>query len=348
MLSLDPATVGKRGYREIFQVGETVDDRPLVDRQHPHDLFMQLGAVWRVPVTAATGLTLVGAPVGEAAIGPVAFMHRASAAENPFAPLGHHTFDSTHIAFGVVTAAVDHGPLVFEGSVFNGREPDENRWDFDFGALDSVSARIWYRPTATLELQLSTARLKEPEPLEPGNIQRTTTSLSWLSRNGVDFTATTLAYGVNATNHGNRHAVLAEATRHAGRNAIFGRAEVLHVETALLLTGGGAETDALKLPPPCPSVVPCIDSHRRDTVGAFTLGAVRDVLKWRGFEGAAGGGVTFYAVPAVLEPTHGAHPVSFQLFFRLRSPAGTIGRMWNMRMSQPMLGQEMPMHHQMN
>src|SRR4051812_20001471 len=120
MLSLDPASVGTNGYREIFQVGEAVDGRPLIDRQHPHDLFMQLAAVWRTPLSASTGLTIAGGPAGEPALGPIAFMHRASAAENPFAPLGHHTFDSTHIAFGVVTAAVDHGRWTIEGSVFNG------------------------------------------------------------------------------------------------------------------------------------------------------------------------------------------------------------------------------------
>src|SRR6185295_3221180 len=111
--------------------------RPLIDRQHPHDLFMQLAAVWRTPLTAATGLTVAGGPSGEPALGPIAFMHRTSAAENPFAPLSHHTFDSTHLAFGVVTLAVDHGRWTVEGSVFNAREPDENRWDFDFGRMDS-------------------------------------------------------------------------------------------------------------------------------------------------------------------------------------------------------------------
>ena len=139
MLSLDPAAVGNDGYRELFQSGEVLNGRPLIDRQHPHDLFMQLGAIWRVPLTGTTGFTLAGGPVGEPALGPVAFMHRASAAENPAAPLGHHTFDSTHIAFGVVTAAVDHGPWVAEGSIFNGREPDEHRWDFD--SADSTRFR---------------------------------------------------------------------------------------------------------------------------------------------------------------------------------------------------------------
>src|SRR5262249_52308098 len=114
MFSLDPATVGKSGYRELFQAGEALDGRPLVDRQHQHDPGMQLGAGGRTPMGASTGSTPAGGPVGEPALGPVAFMHRASAIDNPTAPLGHHTFDSTHVAFGVVTAAVDYGPWVVE------------------------------------------------------------------------------------------------------------------------------------------------------------------------------------------------------------------------------------------
>ena len=99
-----------------------------------------------MPVGTRTGFTLAGGPSAEPALGPVAFMHRASAMENPMSPLAHHTLDSTHVAFGVVTAAVDHGAWTFEASVFNGREPDEDRWDFDFGALDSFSGRLWFRP----------------------------------------------------------------------------------------------------------------------------------------------------------------------------------------------------------
>jgi hypothetical protein len=323
MLSLDPATVGKRGYREIFQVGEAVDGEPLIDRQHPHDLFMQLGAVWRTPLTATTGLTLAGGPVGEPALGPVAFMHRASAAEIPMAPLGHHTFDSTHIAFGVVTAAVDHGPFVLEGSVFNGREPDQDRWDIDFGKLDSVSARLWYRPAPSWELQVSTGHLIQPEELEPGNMVRTTASASWTRQRGTSMSAVMLGYGVNNTDHGTRHAMLAEATRRKGALAVFGRFEVLQPEIDLLLRGAGLDPDG-----------------KTHALAAFTAGVVRDVANVRGFEGAVGGEVTFHAVPEVLRSTHGDHPVSFQLFFRLRLPA-SMGRMWNMRMSQPPMGRGM-------
>jgi hypothetical protein len=217
MLSLDPATVGKDGYREIFQAGEALNGRLLIDRQHPHDLFMQLAAVWRTPVNDSTGFTLAGGPVGEPALGPVAFMHRASAADNPTAPLSHHTFDSTHIAFDVVTAAVDHGPFVIEASVFNGREPDENRWDFDFGRLDSFSGRIWYRPNDEWELQASSGRLVAPEQLEPGNIVRSTASVSWTRKNGAAISSVTAGYGRNDTDHGARNAFFIEGSRHAAR-----------------------------------------------------------------------------------------------------------------------------------
>jgi hypothetical protein len=330
MFSLDPATVGTRGYREIFQAGEAVDGQPLIDRQHPHDLFMQLAAVWRTPISGSTGLTIAGAPVGEPALGPVAFMHRASAAENPLAPLGHHTLDSSHIAFGVVTAAIDHGPWTIEGSVFNGREPDQDRWDFDFGKLDSVSGRLWFRPTDTWEFQVSTGRLVDPEELAPGNIQRTTASAAWLKRSGRDFTAVTAGYGVNVEHGTARQSIFTEATRHIGLNSVFGRAEVVQVESDLWL----ADT------------TPDIGhADRQDAVGAFTIGAVRDVLRWRGIEGGIGADATFYAVPDALQPTHGRHPVSFQVFFRLRPPAGSMGRMWNRRMAQPMPGHTMPMNH---
>ena len=107
MLSLDALTLGNDGYREIFQVGETLNGVPLIDRQHPHDFLMQASVGWKHAIGRGFSLTLAGAPVGDPALGPVAFMHRASAAENPTAPLAHHTFDSTHIAMGVLTAAVD-------------------------------------------------------------------------------------------------------------------------------------------------------------------------------------------------------------------------------------------------
>ena len=288
MFSLDPATVGTDGYREIFQVGEALHGVPLVDRQHPHDFFMQLAAVWRVPLTAATGLTIAGGPAGEPALGPVAFMHRASAAETPLAPLSHHTFDSTHIAFGVVTAAVDHGPWTVEASVFNGREPDEHRWNFDFGALDSVSARVWYRPTAEWEFQVSTGHLVHPEQLEPGNIERTTASASWFRKRGERL-------------HGGDGRLRRE--RDERRESPRGLRRDHPPRRARTRSSRASKSCRWKRrccwPTRCPR-----RPHAAalvDTVGAFTFGGVREVGRWRGFEGGVGAALTLYAVPEALQ-----------------------------------------------
>lgn len=321
MLSLDPVTVGKSGYRELFQVGEVLDGKPLVDRQHPHDLFMQLSASWRAALSPATSLVIAGGPVGEPTLGPVAFMHRPSAAGLVMAPLGHHTFDSTHLSFGVVSASLEHGPWVFEGSVFNGREPDDNRWDLETGAFDSFAARVWFRPRSDVEVQVSSGRLREPEELIAGDATRTTASISLFKPDARGFGAATFGYGVTSS-HGERtHGLFGEFTIERDANAMFGRVDVQQVETDLLLTGDvPGEHDE-------PDATP-------NTVTAVTLGATRRLLTWRGFEGAVGGALTLYGVPEVLKPTHNERPVSFHVFFRLRLPATGFGRMWNMRMSQ--------------
>ena len=336
MLSLDPAIVGQDGYLELFQTGEALNGQPIINRQHPHNLFMQLAAVWRMPVTAATGFTVAGGPVGEAALGPVAYMHRASAADNPTAPLSHHTFDSTHVSFGVVTVGVDHGPWVVEGSVFNGREPDQNRWDFDFGRLDSFSGRVWYRPNDEWEFQASSGRLVSPEELEPGvNVVRSTVTGSWTQKNGASIASVTAGFGVNSTNNqGTRSAFFIEGARHTDLNTLYSRFEAVQVETVLLETGEIVEGPLANV---------------KNTVLALTVGGVHDLWAWHGFEGGFGADVTFYGVPDVLQPMYANFPVSFHVFFRLRPPVGSMGRMWNMRMSQPMAGHpmDMPMNHQM-
>jgi hypothetical protein len=190
--------------------------------------------------------------------------------------------------------------------MFNGREPDDNRWDFDFGRLDSVSGRIWFRPNPHWELQLSTGHLVQPEQLEPGNIERTTASASWTRIDGSNVDAVTLAYGRNDADHGASNAVLLEGARHSGASTWYGRLEARQA-----------------------------DITAQDTVLALTLGGARDLLHVRGFEGGPGADVTFNRTPDAFVAAYGAHPVSFRVFFRLR-PAK--GRMWNMRMAQPMAG----------
>ena len=297
MFSLDAATVGNDGYREIFQAGEVFEGEPIVDRQHPHDFFMQTAATWSTTVSGSTGISLTGAASGSPALGPVAFMHRASAFDNPMAPLSHHTFDATHISFGVVTAGVTRGQWTAEASVFNGREPDEHRWDFDFGPMDSVSGRIWFRPGREWALQVSTGHLVEPEQAEPGNVERTTATASWTRAHGDDVSSISFGYGRNDTDHGDRQAGFLEAARHTGRHTLYARLEIVQPEFA--------ETGA--------------------PLTAFAIGAVHNVFRGSGLEGGFGGGVTFHAPPAQLQPDYGAHPVSFQIFFRLRRAAQIMG-----------------------
>ena len=265
MFSLDPATVGKDGYREIFQVGEALDGKPLIDRQHPHDFIMQLAGVWRVKVNDTAAVTFAGGPAGEPTLGPVAFMHRASASGLMMAPLGHHTFDSTHISYGVVAAGVEFGPVTVEASAFNGREPDQDRWDFDFGRLDSKAIRVWFRPNDTWEAQVSTGWLHEPEELTPGDARRTTASLSWIKKHASDFRAVTFGYGVNDAHGKRRHGVFGESSIEKGRHSLSSRVEFQQVETEELLTGD----------------IPDADDHVADpaTVAAVTISAARRLFQ---------------------------------------------------------------------
>jgi hypothetical protein len=320
-VSAEPATVQRRGYSHILQVGEAYRNLQVTDRQHPHDLFMQLAAAWRVPLGKQVSFTLAGGPVGEPALGPVAFIHRASSSENPTAPLAHHIFDSTHISNGVVTTGLDRGPLAAEGSVFRGREPDEHRYDLDLGSLDSWSVRLWFRPGPDWAIQGSHGYLHEPEALEPGDQRRTNGSASWFRQRGANFTAVTVAVGRNVRPFSTVRALLLELTRRWGRTYVYSRFEALTVETEILLF---------------PQIV-----HRPhpgeliDPVQELTAGAVRDVASVRGFQVGIGGDVVFYSVPETLGFTHDARPVSYHVFLRLRPPARG-GRMWNTTMGQPM------------
>ena len=263
----------------------------------------------------------MGAPVGEAALGPIAFMHRPSSAENLVAPLSHHTLDSTHISMGVITIAVDRGPWLFESSAFQSAEPDDNRWDLvDFGPLDSWSARVTYRASASWEFQGSHGFLKNPEPLEFAHVRRTTGSASWFRPGGNGFTAATFAFSKNDKEfHGTFRVGLIEATRQPNGLSFYGRLEGVQVETELLRSRG------------------LFHSHTqvaKDLVTAGTVGGVVDLPRWqmlRRFETGIGADVTSYIVPDALRAVYGDHPLSLRVFLRIRPPVGSMGRMWNTR-----------------
>ena len=324
MVSLEPATTKPEGYAEIFQVGETYKNVPLVDYQHPHDFLMQLAAIVRVRLNPRTDLRFAAAPVGEATLGPPAFMHRRSAAENPIAPLSHHTFDSSHITMGVLSAGVDAGPLTIEGSAFHGREPDEDRWDLmDPGPLDSWSARVRLRPLRGMEIQGSYGFLKNPEALEPQDVWRSTASVTYVrERDGDGYTALMFAAGRNRRPFSLSDALLGEVTHRVGRFTLFGRYEGIELETEHLLFPGFVHS-----PHPGETI---------DPLHTLTIGGAVDVARVWGWEVGVGGDVQSYRVPERLQQTHGERPVSYHVFFRLRVPKSPMGRMWNTMMADGM------------
>ena len=165
MLSFEPATISNRRCPELFQQGETAFGRPIVDGQRPHDFFMELAALYDYKLTDRTLLSFYVAPMGDPAMGPPAYPHRASASENPIAPLGHHLQDSTHIAADVITFGIGHRSLRLEASGFHGREPDEYRWNINSGKIDSWSARVTVESSPELERTIfhcSTAQPRVP------------------------------------------------------------------------------------------------------------------------------------------------------------------------------------------
>ncbi|HVK07000.1 MAG TPA: hypothetical protein VM490_26265 [Armatimonadaceae bacterium] len=323
MVSADAALMGTRGYPLLFQTGETAFGRPLTDRQHPHDVLMELAATWARPLNRGryTPFVYLGI-VGEPALGPTAYPHRPSAFDNPEAPLGHHWFDSTHVSHGVATAGLAAGGAAkVEASVFTGREPDENRWRIDRFRFDSYSGRLSVNPSRDVSAQVSHAFLKEPEALEPNtNQQRTTASISYNAprRGGRDNWQTMLAWGRNRKFAPNgvrwqSDAWLLESAYLGSSYTVFGRIE-------------STDKDELELPflvfPTTrhfgPGGIPLAD-HTPFNVDKFTLGGVKNVYRVRGAELGVGGSVSVYDYPGVLELTYGSPPVSFTLFFRLRT-----------------------------
>lgn len=230
MFSLDAVTMGDEGYPLLLQSGEAVDGELLVDRQHPHDLFMELAAAYTVPLGSWLALQIYGGPAGEPALGPVAFPHRRSAAADPLAALGHHWQDSTHISYGVVTAGLMTRFAKLEGSWFNGREPDEFRYDLDLRGLDSYSTRLSVNPTAAWSGQVSYGFLETPEELQPDvSIQRVTASILHVASHGpIGTLSAAVVWGRNIPSEGvATDAVLAEAAAEFGApGTVFTRAEL--------------------------------------------------------------------------------------------------------------------------
>jgi hypothetical protein len=303
MLSAEPWTIPGCGYPDLLATGETCDGDTIHDRQHPHDLFMELAAEYDRPLRGRLRWQIYAALAGEPALGPAGFPHRLSAAANPIAPIGHHWLDATHISFGVLTAGVFTEHWKVDASAFNGREPDERRDDLDLAAPDSFAARLSLMPSPSLVVQVSGGHLKEAEPglgnLPRTNLTRATASATYHRPVRQDRPygagnawATTIAWGLNVEPTSandpasTTHAALVEASyAWTAAATLFGRLEVVGK--------------------------PAHDLHVHDSTEVFTvaklqLGYSHDLMERRGARFGVGGTVSGSMVPASLVPRYGA------------------------------------------
>jgi len=295
MLSLDPL-MGPRGYPNLLTTGETAHGAPLVDRQHPHDLFMELAARLDVSVGDDDSVFLYGGPVAEPALGPSAFMHRGSDAYLPLAPITHHWFDSTHISYGVVTAGWSGRHVQLEASAFRGREPDEHRWDIETPRLDSWSVRATWTPSPAWAIELSHGRLHSPEALHPDEDEaRTIASVSY-GKGGV---AATAGFSAKDRLPGRTlTALFAEANWDVdAHDTLFGRIE-------------NVANDELFPDPADPRHDRPFRITRAEAGYAYRL-------PLGPFGLALGGAVDAYGKPTVLDAAYGNAPFGYTLFAKL-------------------------------
>jgi YHS domain-containing protein len=311
MFSTEPWTIRGCGYPDLLASGEQCNGQKIHDRQHPHDLLMEIAAAYDAPLKGPVRWQVYGGPAGEPALGPVAYPHRVSAIPNPLAPISHHWLDSTHITFGVATAGVYASRWKAEASVFNGREPDEKRTNVDFGALDSFSGRLWFLPTSRLAFQVSAGKLTEAEASENGgpgtDVTRTTASATYHSpfrQNSI--WATTIGWGRNAESGHSSNALLLETNlTFDDRDTWFGRFEVASKTAHDLAVADSADAFAVA-----------------KLQGGFT----RYFSAWQGLKPGVGASVSAGFVPKRLEAVYGSRiNAGFGVFVTLRPAAMVHG-----------------------
>jgi len=303
MFSLEPATLGKRGYPLLLQTGETANgEDPLIDRQHPHDLLMELATTYSIPVGEDSSVFGYFGYPGEPALGPAAFMHRFSGMDNPEAPITHHWLDSTHITYGVGTLGAIWKNWKLEGSIFTGREPDEERWNFDSPEFDSYSTRLTYNFSKDWSAQISYGWLKSPEQLEPDVDQdRVTTSVTYNKSWAMNNWQTTLAWGRNMADPGNDTDafVLESVVNFDHTHTFFARLE--NVEKDELFEESEAQHGEIF------------------NVTKGSIGYIYDFPEWHKMRWGIGGLGSVHFLPDSLEEAYGSDtPASFMVFARVK------------------------------
>jgi hypothetical protein len=303
MISFDPFLVCENGYPLLFQSGESYNGEPLVDRQHPHDLFSELAASYAHSFSEKSDLFLYLGYPGEPALGPVAFMHRASALDNPNSPLSHHWVDATHITFGVATLGLRTGLFKFESSIFTGREPDEDRYDLDKPRFDSWSGRISLNPNEKWAFQVSHGFLKSPESFHPDeNINRTTASATYASANsGPSALQGTFVWGMNSIkDEDSQHAFMVEGAARFDKAVVYGRYDFVQKSAEELNLAGEP-----------------FEGNPTFNINAFTFGLNYDLFRQKGISIAPGTQVTLNITDKDLKPIYGDWPLGFQIYLRV-------------------------------
>jgi hypothetical protein len=307
MASLEPFTIGGCGYPDLLATGERCDGDTIHDRQHPHDLVMELALEYQRPLGRALTWQVYGGPAGEPALGPPAFPHRPSAMPNPIAPIAHHWLDATHITFGVFTAGLQGRRWKAEASAFNGREPDEKRYDLDLAALDSYSGRVTLLPRGSLAIQVSAGRLNDAEAefgaAPPVDVNRFSASASYHHTMGArGLWATTMAWGANDESGTTSHALVLESVLSPdGAGTWFGRVEAVGKPAHDLHIHGSDNADVVY------------------TVGKAQVGYMRYLPARGGFQTGFGGSVSAAIMPPAVAESYGGRVVAgFGVFVNIR------------------------------
>ncbi|WP_366107367.1 hypothetical protein [Spirosoma sp.] len=316
MISLDPLTVGNGGYPLLFQTGETYKGQPLIDKQHPHDLVSELSVSYSHALSKDVDLYgYVGYP-GEPALGPPAFMHRISSFNNPDAPLSHHWQDATHILFGVATAGIRYKWAKLEASTFKGREPDENRYNFDAPKFDSYSYRLSVNPSPSLALQFSQGFLHSPEEAHPQeNITRTTASILHSKGLGpASYVTSAFVWGRNSHDGSGENSYLAESSLQMNKAAFYGRYEnVSKSAEELNLFGTTLPGEVV--------------ANRAYVINNLTLGMNYRIAQQLRSDLVLGAQVTAGMPDKSLQTVYGKMPISGQIYLRLSPSLMTMRSM---------------------
>jgi hypothetical protein len=312
MLSLEPATITGREYPLLFQQGETAFGKPIADGQHPHNFFMEIAALYDLKMGKNGLLSIYAAPIGDPAIGPIAYPHRASASEDPLATLGHHQEDSTHIAEDVVTVGATYRILRIEASGFHGREPGENRWNISQGKIDSWSTRLTLQPGNNWSGQYSYSRIASPEALFPNeNQERMTASIMYNRPIRKGDWASSLIWGRTRSLSDDfkfNSYTLESTVRFLSDNHAWTRIESAERSNELLLGENPLPPNFVEQP--------------IGRVQAYTIGYDHDFDFIPRLSSALGAQVTVYGAPESLKPIYGSHPAGVAVFIRLRPYSG--------------------------